>query len=180
MTELLFLSVYLFSLFQFKFIISWRWNRVEVCCSSVLFSSVPWTIGSSGGHEGWFSRDPLPVISAGGPWAVLAWADMSTLWCCPSSISSADDGVVHLPECPEGWLWGGCRAVWHARNIQVSCLLVLHCAVNVVATPFWVIWKMCIYVMNSVGPTGRQARRLSSVQNGPKTLTMWFSKTPWM
>ena len=31
------------------------------------FSSVPWPIGSPGGHEGQFSRDPLPVFSAGGP-----------------------------------------------------------------------------------------------------------------
>ena len=34
--------------------------------SSVQFSSVPWPIGSSGGHEGRFSRDPRPVFSAGG------------------------------------------------------------------------------------------------------------------
>ena len=27
--------------------------------SSVQFSSVPWLVGSSGGHEEWFSRDPL-------------------------------------------------------------------------------------------------------------------------
>ena len=35
---------------------------------SVQFSSVLWPIGSSGGHEGRFSRDPLPVLSAGGPY----------------------------------------------------------------------------------------------------------------
>ena len=28
--------------------------------------------------------------------AVFAWAGMSTLWCCPSSISSADHIVTHL------------------------------------------------------------------------------------
>ena len=35
--------------------------------SSVQFSSIPWPIGSSGGHDGRFSRDPPPVSSAGGP-----------------------------------------------------------------------------------------------------------------
>ena len=35
--------------------------------SSVQFSSVLWPIGSSGEHEGRFSRDPPPVFSAGGP-----------------------------------------------------------------------------------------------------------------
>ena len=37
-----------------------------VSWSSVHFSSVPWLIGSLGGHEGPFSRDSLPVLSAGG------------------------------------------------------------------------------------------------------------------
>ena len=47
---------------------------------SVQFSSVPWPTGSSGGQEGRFSRDPLPVFFCGRPfWAVLAWAGMSTL-----------------------------------------------------------------------------------------------------
>ena len=31
------------------------------------FSSVPWPVGSLGGHEGQFSSDPLPVFSAQGP-----------------------------------------------------------------------------------------------------------------
>ena len=35
--------------------------------SSVQFNSVPCQIWSSGGHEGRFSRDPLPVFSARGP-----------------------------------------------------------------------------------------------------------------
>ena len=39
----------------------------------VQFSSVPGTIGSSGGHEGRFSSDSLPVFCCGRPWwAVLA------------------------------------------------------------------------------------------------------------
>ena len=53
-------------------------------------------------------------------WAVLAWAGMSTLWCCPSSISSANHGVICPPRCPEGWLWRGCHGMWHAWAMQVS------------------------------------------------------------
>ena len=34
-------------------------------------------------------------------WAVLAWAAMSNLRCCPSSISSADHGVAHPPRRPK-------------------------------------------------------------------------------
>ena len=52
--------------------------------------------------------------------AVLAWAAMSTLWCCPSSISSANHGVAHPPRCPKGWFWRSCRGVWHARTMQIS------------------------------------------------------------
>ena len=59
-----------------------------------------------------FCRRPL--------WAVLAWAGMSTLWCSPSSISSADHSIVHPPRCPEGWFWRGCHGVWHFRTMQVS------------------------------------------------------------
>ena len=44
---------------------------ISIClyfrCLSVQFSSVSWPIRSSRGHEGRFSRDPLPVFSAGGP-----------------------------------------------------------------------------------------------------------------
>ena len=77
----------------------------------VKFSSVPWPTGSSGGHERSFSRDPLLVFFAEGPlWAVVAWAGMSTLWWCPSSISSADHGAAHSSQCPEGWFWRGYRA----------------------------------------------------------------------
>ena len=61
-----------------------------------------------------FCRRPL--------WAVLASADMSTLWWCPSSISSADHCVAHPLRCPEGWFWRGCRGVWHAQAMQELCL----------------------------------------------------------
>ena len=60
--------------------------------------------------SGLFWRRPL--------WAVLAQAGMSTLWWCPSSISSA----AHPPTCPEGWFWRGCRGLWHARTMKVPSL----------------------------------------------------------
>ena len=54
--------------------------------------------------------------------AVLAWAGMSTLWCRPSSISSAVYGVAHHPRCPEEWFWKGCCGIWHARTMQFPSL----------------------------------------------------------
>ena len=45
-------------------------QRLALMCvhalRSVQFSSVPWPIGSSRGHDRWFSRDSFPVFSAGG------------------------------------------------------------------------------------------------------------------
>ena len=102
--------------------------------SSVQFSSVPWPIGSSGDMRDDSAEIPFSVflfffsffflLFGRRPlWAVLAWAGMSTLWWCSSSISSADNSVAHSPSCPEGWLWKGCHSVWHAWTMQVSCLL---------------------------------------------------------
>ena len=53
-------------------------------------------------------------------WAVLAWTDMSTLWYCPSSISSADHGITHPLSCPDRWFGRGCCGVWQARTKKVS------------------------------------------------------------
>ena len=53
-------------------------------------------------------------------WAVLAWVGKSTLWQCPSSISSADHSIAHPPRCPEGSFWRGCCGMWHAQTMQVS------------------------------------------------------------
>ena len=53
-------------------------------------------------------------------WEVLALARLSTLWCCPSSISSADHGVAHPPRCTKEWFWRGCCGVWYPRTMQVS------------------------------------------------------------
>ena len=55
-------------------------------------------------------------------WAILAVAGMSTLWCCPSSTSSANCGVAHPQRCLEGWCWRGCCGVWHARTMQFLSL----------------------------------------------------------
>ena len=77
--------------------------------ASLLFSSVqfsPLTNRVVGGtwqtiqrrfSSSLFSRRPL--------WAVLAWAGISTLGCCPSIISSSDQGVARPPKCPEWWFW---------------------------------------------------------------------------
>ena len=45
---------------------------------------------------------------------------MSTLWCCPSSIFSANHSVVHPPWYPEEWFRRGCCGIWHAWTMQVS------------------------------------------------------------
>ena len=59
-----------------------------------------------------FCRRPL--------WAVLARAGIPTLWRCPSSVSSADHGVVHSPRRSEGSFWRHCCGMWHAWTMQVS------------------------------------------------------------
>ena len=87
--------------------------------SSVQFS--PLTYWVVGGTWGTIQHRPFSSLFRRRPlWAVLAWAGMSTLWCCPSSISFADHGVAHLPRCPEGWFCSGCRGVWHAQIMQIS------------------------------------------------------------
>ena len=92
-------------------------NKVQI---SPLNDGVMGGVGG-GGHEGQFGRDPLPVSSAGGSCEQFwHWAEMSTLWCCPSNISSADHGIAHPARCPEGWFWRGCRSMWHAQTMQVS------------------------------------------------------------
>ena len=86
----------------------------------VQFSSVPWLIGMS-----WDMRDnSAEILFQSFPQEALvsslACAGMSTFWSCPSSIFSADHGVVHLPWCLEGWFWRCFRGVWHVRTMQVS------------------------------------------------------------
>ena len=79
----------------------WQLSQVDplVAIGGVQLSSVPWPIGSSDRHERRFSRDPLfcwrPL------WAVLAWAEMSTLLCWPSSIFSADHDFARPHRCHE-------------------------------------------------------------------------------
>ena len=50
------------------------------------------------------------------------FSKVSTLWQCPSSISSADHGVARSPRCPEGWFWSGFRGVWQSGTFRVSVL----------------------------------------------------------
>ena len=90
----------LFSLARFlcqcAFIVANTWF------SSVQISSLAsWVVGGTWKtiHQrtssNLFCRRPLR--------AVLAWADMSTIWGCPSSISFADYDVAHSQRCPERW-----------------------------------------------------------------------------
>ena len=52
---------------QNEFYQEWDSWLLFIQVNSFQCSSVPRPTGSSGGHEGWFSRDPLPVFFAGGP-----------------------------------------------------------------------------------------------------------------
>ena len=58
-----------------------------------------WEMIQQGSSSSLFCRRPL--------WAVVAGAGVSTLWCCPSSISSVDHNVAHSPRCHEGRQWRG-------------------------------------------------------------------------
>ena len=106
--------------------LNWRWTpfpSFQVFLPrhdrSVQFSSsTDWVVGGTWGAIQ--QRSSFSRFCRNSLWAVLAWAGMATLWCCPSSISSADHGVAHPARCPEGWFWGGCRGVWQAWTMHVS------------------------------------------------------------
>ena len=48
------------------------------------------------------------------------WVGMSTFWCCPSSIFSANHGIACCPQCPEGWFLRSCHGIWHSQTVQDS------------------------------------------------------------
>ena len=50
-----------------------------------------WETSQQRSSSSLFFRRPL--------WADLAWAGMSILWCCLSSVSSVDHGIAHSPRC---------------------------------------------------------------------------------
>ena len=88
---------------------------------NVIVQFIPLTDWVVGGTWGMIQQESTSSLFCRRPfWAVLAWAGMSILWCCPPSISSVDHGVAHPPRCPEGRSWRGSRGVWHARIMQVS------------------------------------------------------------
>ena len=92
--------------------LSFKLWSVQVSTLMDLVVGQTWGMIQQRSSSSLFCRRPL--------WALLAWTRMSTLWCCPSSISSADHGVTHPPRCPEGWFWRGCHGLLHARTVQVS------------------------------------------------------------
>ena len=103
---------------EFKFKVKRYFCSIDIV-RTTMFSSVPWSIALSGGHEGWFSRDPLAsLFCRRSLWAVLAWAGLSSLWCCPSSISSAKPW--HHPPSKVPWrtFQGGYHGVWQAWTMQ--------------------------------------------------------------
>ena len=63
---------------------------------SVQFSPLTgWVVGTT-----WRTiqqRSSSSLFSGRPLWVVLTWVRMSTLWNCPSNISSADHAVTHLP-----------------------------------------------------------------------------------
>ena len=53
-------------------------------------------------------------------WAVLAWAGMSILRCCPPFLLPTTVLPTIQPRCPEGRMLRGCHGMWHARTMQIS------------------------------------------------------------
>ena len=94
---------------------------------SYQFSSVPWLIGMlgvggvGGGHEGRFSREPLPACTGGGPceqfWHGLGCPLFDVVH--PASPQPTPASPILQGALKDGF-WRGCRGVWHARTMQVS------------------------------------------------------------
>ena len=77
-------------------------SKTELCnmFNSVQFNvSSNWVVGGT-----WWKIQQTPSSSPFLREAIVRRAGMSILWRCPSSISSADHGVVHHSRCPGG-LW---------------------------------------------------------------------------
>ena len=116
-------------MYWFSSLLSFDWCHIwhQLLCSKLLASCIS-SVQSldrlacrGDNYDKWFSSDSLPVVFCRRPlWAVLALAGMLTLWCWPSSISSADHGVAHPPRCPEEWFRRSCRSVWHTQTMQAS------------------------------------------------------------
>ena len=76
-------------------------------------------MGRRWGHEEQFSRDSLPIYSAGGPCEQF-WHGRFVLSLRLSvQHFPCDHGVARPPRYPEGWFWRGCRGVCHAKTTQV-------------------------------------------------------------
>ena len=102
---------------------TWKWRKqpykLHYTLSSVQCNPLTdWVVG--GTRRTILQRSSSSLFCGGPLWEDLARAGVSTLWFCPSSISSADHDVAHPSRCPDGWFWRGCRGVWHARTMQVS------------------------------------------------------------
>ena len=75
--------------------------------------------GSWRGHDEWFSRDSLPVFSAGGPCQQSGMGRDVHSAMLSMQHFIAEHGITHPPRCPEGWFWRGCRGMSLAWTMQV-------------------------------------------------------------
>ena len=80
--------------------------------SNLSISSTGW-----GGHEGWFSREPLPVFSAGGPCEQFCHGQGCPLF----DVHPAFPPLTTVSPTLQGVLKDsfGETGVWHARSTQV-------------------------------------------------------------
>ena len=68
---------------------------------------------ASGGHEGWFSRDPS-VFSVGGFHEHYQYGQgFDVIYPAFPLVTVA----THSPKCPEGWLWRGSCGKWPTRSV---------------------------------------------------------------
>ena len=100
------------------------WHLMVFCASHAMkkFKSVPWLIGIwGGGHEGQFSRDPLPVFSAGSPCEQFWHGQICPLF---DVVHPAFPLLTTASPTLHGALkdiFGeACRGVWHAPTVQAS------------------------------------------------------------
>ena len=99
-------------------------THVSVTCKNSVYMCLKLTSSltlRSDGRRGDMRDDSAEILLQGFQQEALvgslALAGMSTLSCCPFSISSSDHGVANPPRCPEGLFWRGCRGVAWVKGL---------------------------------------------------------------
>ena len=87
---------------------------------SVQFSLAPWSIGSSGGHEERFRRDPLPVPFAGSPRELFGYGQGCPLF---DVVHPAFPLLTTASPTRQGALKGGFEEAVVACDMPISCKL---------------------------------------------------------